>query len=228
MPPFATLHTTNNFLHARVTKTLAAANINGLEITIAPGFIYGSTNKAPEYLAKFPHGKIPALETPSGFYLSESTAIAFYVAESGPAKDQLLGKTPEERALVQMWIALSDNEIFTHSNPILAVVMAQGKYYPDLIEDREVQLLRAIQRLEDHLTKEGKVWLVRDDEISLADLSVAASLYWPLRFFLDPETREKYPRTMEWWERLMGVEGVGKAFAAPVEFCKERPVMKEH
>lgn len=89
MAPFATLHTLTTIVHAKVTKSLAAAALNDLEIIIPSNFVYGTTNKSPEYLAKFPHGKIPALETPSGFYLAESTAIAYYIAESGPAKDQV-------------------------------------------------------------------------------------------------------------------------------------------
>ena len=35
-------------------------------------------NKKPEFLEKFPHGKIPALETADGFKLFEGMAIARY------------------------------------------------------------------------------------------------------------------------------------------------------
>lgn len=41
-------------------------------------FVFGETNKSPEYLAKFPHGKIPAFEGADGFKLFETQAIARY------------------------------------------------------------------------------------------------------------------------------------------------------
>ena len=43
-----------------------------------PAFEMGKTNKSPEYLAKFPMGKVPALETADGKTLYESGAIAYY------------------------------------------------------------------------------------------------------------------------------------------------------
>jgi elongation factor 1-gamma len=219
MPPFATLYTTTTFLHAKVTKTLAAAALNNLEIHIDPNFNYPTTNKTPEYLAKFPHGKIPALEIPSSFCLSEAGAIAYYVAESGPAKDQLLGRTSEERALVQMWISLADTDIFPSGSFVI-----QGRHGREVLDEFERQFLRALERVEHHLGQADRVWLVRDDEFSLADLSVAASLYWPLERMMDAEYREKFPRIMEWWDRLMAIEEVGKAFQAPLKFCEARPI----
>jgi elongation factor 1-gamma len=38
----------------------------------------GVTNKSPEFLAKFPFGKIPAFESADGFRLFEGDAIARY------------------------------------------------------------------------------------------------------------------------------------------------------
>src|SRR3569833_3353387 len=65
----------------------------------------GVTNKTSWYLAKFPLGKIPGCESRDGaFTLVESNAIAQYLAERGPKKQQLLGATAEERALVSQWI----------------------------------------------------------------------------------------------------------------------------
>ena len=178
MAPFGTLYTTVYFLHARVTKILAAANLNDLEILINPDFKYGVTNKSAEYLTKFPHGKIPAFETPSGFCLAEGSAIAYYVADSGPRRDQLLGRTAEERALVQMWISFADSQIWPDGGAILGPMMGQGKYDKEIVDFKESQFIRALQRLEHHLVQNDRLWLVRDDELSLADLSVASGLLW--------------------------------------------------
>lgn len=224
MPPFGTLHTTVTFLHARVTKILAAANLGNLDIQIAPDFQYGITNQSADYKAKFPHGKIPAFETPAGFYLAEASAIAYYVADSGSCREQLLGRTAEDRARVQMWVSFADSGVWTDGGAILGPMLGTVRYNAEDVEFHEAQFVRCLRRLEEQLAGEGgKVWLVRDDEPSLADLSVASGLLWPLKTFVDEEFRGEFPRVMEWWERLMAVDGVGRAFNAPVKLAERRP-----
>ncbi|KAF2001242.1 glutathione S-transferase [Amniculicola lignicola CBS 123094] len=229
MAPFATIYTTNTFTHARLLKTLAAASLNSLSLVIDPTFNYPTTNKEPDFLSKFPHGKIPALETPSGFCLAESTAMAQYVAESGPKKDQLMGRTPEERALIAMWICFSDQTLLADSSPVLVFALGRAEWNIT-IPSRIEQFTRGLNRLEMHLQQPGRMWLVGDVEgeegLSMADLSVAGALYWNFKFWLDGEERAKYPGVMGWWERVMEVKGVGEAFGAPVEMCKVRPDLR--
>jgi hypothetical protein len=45
-----------------------------------PAFAHAMDNKTPEYLRKFPGGKIPAFEGPDGFLLTETMAISKYSA----------------------------------------------------------------------------------------------------------------------------------------------------
>ncbi|OCK82103.1 glutathione S-transferase [Lepidopterella palustris CBS 459.81] len=224
MAPFATLHTTPNFLNARIAKTLAAASINNLTLTIPSDFIMGTTNKSPEYLAKFPMGKIPALETPSGFRLTEATAISFYIADSGPKREQLLGRTPEERALVHMWVGLSDTEIFPNLGAVLTPMLGRGEYVKKTVEEKEAALMRALRRIELHLKGdgEGRKWLLDGEELSLADLSVAGSMLWVFKYLLDQEAREEFPETVAWYRRVLAVEGVEEAFGGPPVFCEVR------
>ena len=49
-------------------------------MTLAKDFKFGETNKSPEFLKKFPLGKVPAFEGSDGVLLTESNAIAYYVA----------------------------------------------------------------------------------------------------------------------------------------------------
>lgn len=56
----------------------AVAAFAGLSVDLPENYTHFETNKTPDFLAKFPHGKIPALETKDGFKLFESTAIARY------------------------------------------------------------------------------------------------------------------------------------------------------
>lgn len=56
---------------------MSAATISGLEIEQAP-FEWGITNKSPEWIQKFPLGKIPTFEDNEGFKLIEGVVIARY------------------------------------------------------------------------------------------------------------------------------------------------------
>merc|ERR1711877_107183 len=64
----------------RAQKALIAAKYSGAEVTVAKDFVFGETNKSPEFLKKFPLGKVPAFEGSDGLLLTESNAIAYYVA----------------------------------------------------------------------------------------------------------------------------------------------------
>ena len=73
----------------------------------------GGETRTPEYLAKNPNGKIPALELESGEVLSESDAILFYLAEGTP----FLPEGRIEKARVLQWMFF---EQYSHE-PAIAV-----------------------------------------------------------------------------------------------------------
>lgn len=56
----------------------AAAAFAGLKLDLPANYVHFEDNKKPEFLAKFPHGKIPALDGADGFRVFETTAIAHY------------------------------------------------------------------------------------------------------------------------------------------------------
>lgn len=62
---------------AKVLRIVAAAKANGLDVEVVPTAPRTDSGK-PEFLAKFPMGKVPAFEGADGFLLSESRAIAWY------------------------------------------------------------------------------------------------------------------------------------------------------
>ena len=65
----------------------AVAAFAGLEITV-PAFELLVDNKKPDYLSKFPHGKVPAFEGADGFKLAEGAAIARYSESSYRLSDR--------------------------------------------------------------------------------------------------------------------------------------------
>merc|ERR1712183_154273 len=90
----------------RAQKALIAAKYSGAEVVLAKDFKFGETNKAPEFLKKFPLGKVPAFEGSDGVLLTESNAIAYYVAN-----DELRGGSDASaRAQVVQWMAMAATE----------------------------------------------------------------------------------------------------------------------
>lgn len=61
----------------RAAKAFIAAKYNNLVLEEAL-INFGTDNKSPAFLKKFPLGKVPAFEGADGFTLYESSAIAHY------------------------------------------------------------------------------------------------------------------------------------------------------
>lgn len=170
----------------------------------------GQTNTTDEFRAKFPFGKVPAFEGADGTLLTESDAIAQYVAESGPEAASLMGATPAERAAIRQWICFAQGEVI---EPVTQLGLWRLKFVP-YNEATEKQALQRIERslayLESHL--KGRTWLVGNDKVSMADITVGSSLVWGFSLSIDAEMRQKYPVTIAWFERLIQVDGVKQAF----------------
>jgi glutathione S-transferase len=124
-------------------------------------------NKKPEYLALNPNGKVPTL-VDGNFVIWESSAINYYLAEK--FKSDLLGTTPEERALVQQWsywvIANLAGEFET---------LIMKNYGREVSEQQEKMTRESIARFLTVLDGflKGKTYLVAE-RFTLADLHVAS------------------------------------------------------
>ncbi|KAA8909655.1 glutathione S-transferase [Sphaerosporella brunnea] len=213
MAPFASIYSWPN--NPRLLKTLAAANINGLSIELPP-FKFGETNKDPAWLSKFPLGKVPALEThgDAPVYVAESAAIAHFVADSGPAREQLLGSTPAERAKIQQWIFHAETELTPQVMVGIRPRIGRGEYDAEAETKAIAAIDRVIAVVEEILGKEK--WLVGGEKLSMADLAVATCLQSSLKVWLGREWREKWPRTIEWYEKTIESDGVKEAWGPKV------------
>ncbi|GJC87243.1 glutathione S-transferase-like protein FUS3 [Colletotrichum liriopes] len=182
-------------------KVVAAAAVNGLTVDYAPNFVMGKTNKTPEFLTDFPMGRVPTFKSADGgLTLFESDAIAQYAAEIGPASAQLLGINMEERAIIRQWIGFADHELL---EPLTTLVL--WRYgMADFVEKAEQaafsRLHVSLATLEQHL--HGRRYIA-SEQLSLADISVAAGLYWGFAQVIDRELRAKYSKTTEWYLRVI-------------------------
>ncbi|KAH6983547.1 glutathione S-transferase [Ilyonectria sp. MPI-CAGE-AT-0026] len=193
----------------RAMKVQAVAAVNGLTVQIAPDFAMGKTNKTPEFLADFPMGRVPTFKSATGLALFESDAITQYIAESGPESAQLLGATAEERAVIRQWIGFADHELF---EPLTTLILWRYGMAPFDEEAEKAALLRldvSLTVLEKQL--QGRQHIA-SGQLSLADISVAASLYWGFAQVLDVELRAKFSQTVEWYLRVIQDERVKSTF----------------
>ncbi|KAK3317246.1 glutathione S-transferase [Cercophora scortea] len=218
MAPFGKIYTyPNNF---RVQRAQALASLNGLEIEIAPDFVFGKTTKTPSFLAKFPMGKAPAFESADGFCIAEGHAICRYVADSGPNSAQLLGNDIKSRARIEEWSCFAENELVAHMMQpmymsVLHIVPFDEGRYNQSIANLERALKRLAVALED-----GRKFLV-GDHISMADVMVAGPLMVMGKHLMDAEMRALVPSVMEYLKGLLEIPEVGNAFGA-LELCETR------
>lgn len=197
------------------------ADLNGLEIEV-PEFKMGEENRTPEYLAKFPMGKVPAFEGADGFCLAEGASICMYLAASGPKAAQLLGGAGElqKRARITEWICFAETEI--NPNTMAPFAMCVIKYLPydqARVDQCAAALERALKRI-DAAVAGGKAYL-EGDELTLADIMVAGALFMPLGFFIDAEMRKTAPNAIKYLENLAAQPEFKKVFGE-LKQCETR------
>ncbi|KAK1217200.1 hypothetical protein PQX77_020153 [Marasmius sp. AFHP31] len=195
---FGTLYTTPVQAKGKIVK--AAAAFAGITLDDPTGYVHFETNKTPEFLAKFPHGKIPSLETSTGFKLFEGIPVARYIAAQSK-NHNLLGATPEDAALIDQWIHLAESEIDANTELVMFQckgVMAYSK--PNHTFGLERQN-RTLNTFEQHL--KANTFLV-GERITLADLALAGILFRAVQFTLGAEERKKYPAIIRHLETIAG------------------------
>jgi len=130
----------------RAQKALIAAKYSGAQLSLAKDFKFGETNKSPEFLKKFPLGKVPAFEGSDGVLLTESNAIAYYVAN-----DELRGGSDAAaRAQVVQWMAMADNEILPAACTWVFPTMGIMQFNKNATERAKEDVKAALKSLNDH------------------------------------------------------------------------------
>jgi glutathione S-transferase len=156
-------------------------------------------SRTPEFLRKFPNGRIPAIEFDDGLLLFESNAIACYFAEGTP----LMPAERFERAQVLQWMFF---EQYSHE-PYVAVARFLA-LYPDVPDERRGGLARimnlgyaALRVMETHL--DGREWFVAS-RYSVADIALYAYTHVAHEGGFD---LSRFPAVRAWLERVRSQPG---------------------
>ncbi|KAI6022936.1 hypothetical protein PISMIDRAFT_677455 [Pisolithus microcarpus 441] len=208
MAPIGKLYSARGMCQTTAIKATAAAA--GLELE-EPEYKHYEDNKKPDFLAKFPHGKIPAFEGANGLNLTEGAAIARYIAALSP-NSGLLGGTIEDAALVDQYVHFAETEI--HSSNELIYMMLNG-YVPynkaihTVLTERQ---LRGYSTLETILLT--RTYLV-GERLTLADITIASVIFLSVSYTLDAPLRARYPNILRHFDLIINQPKLKEVFGQP-------------
>jgi glutathione S-transferase len=180
----------------RVRWVMAEKGVTDIEI-VALDLMKGE-HKRPDYVAKAGLPRLPALELDDGTVVTESIAICRYL-ESRYPEPNLFGRTPEEVAVIEMWLRRVEMLVATpimlwvrHTSPPLAVLETQDPAYA---AHQQADGLQGLEMLDARLA--DREWLVAD-RLTIADIAAFIGLdFARLIRFRPPET---LPNLCRWAE----------------------------
>ncbi|XP_062469364.1 elongation factor 1-gamma [Pezoporus occidentalis] len=199
----------------RAFKALIAAQYSGAKIRVLsspPHFHFGQTNKTPEFLRKFPVGKVPAFEGDDGFCVFESNAIAYYVSN-----EELRGATKESAAQVVQWVNFADSDIVPPASTWVFPTLGIMHYNKQATEFAKEEVRRVLGVLDSHLRTQ--TFLV-GERVSLADITVVCALLWLYKQVLEPAFRQPFGNVNRWFVTCLN-QPQFKAVLGEVQLCEK-------
>ncbi len=126
--------------------------------------------------------QVPAFEGDDGFCISESNAIAYYVAD-----DALRGgDKASNRALVQQWMSFADTEILPSACTWAFPAMGVMKENKGATEKAKEDMKKAMSYLDAYLLH---ATFLAGERVTLADISVMCTLLLPYKHVFDAQFR---------------------------------------
>ncbi|GLJ52780.1 hypothetical protein SUGI_1124270 [Cryptomeria japonica] len=184
-------------------RVLACLIEKDIEFEIVHVDILKGEQKKPEFLALQPFGKVPVVQDAS-LTLFESRAIIRYYAEKYAGQGTcLLGKTLEERALIEQWLEVEGQNFGPHAYALVyQLILAPRINVPQdkaLIESSAQKLGEVLDVYEERLSKSK---YLAGDFYSLADLS-----HLPFTEYIANATDKGYlirnrKHVNGWWEDI--------------------------
>merc|ERR1711973_71757 len=197
----------------RAQKAEIAAKYSGAKLTVSKDFKFGETNKSAEFLKKFPLGKVPAFEGSDGTLLTESNAIAYYVAN----EELRGGSDAATRAQVVQWMSMADSDILPAACTWVFPTMGIMQYNKNATERAKEDIKGVMKALNDHLL--AKTFLV-GERISLADIAVCCTLLSLYKQVMDPSFRGAYQNVNRWFTTVVNQPNA-KAVLGEVVLCSK-------
>ena len=152
----------------RVRWVMAEKGVTDIEV-VTLNIIEGQ-HRQPDYLAKTGLPVVPALELDDGTTITESVAICRYL-ESRYPEPNLFGRSPEETAVIEMWMRRAEMLVATpcmltvrHTHPALAALEEQEA----AVADYNLRYARKGMAVLDRRLADSE-WLA-GDRLTIADI----------------------------------------------------------
>lgn len=180
----------------RVRWVMAEKGVQDIEIVQVD--LMKGEHKQPDYLQKTGLAHLPALELDDGTVITESIAICRYLESRNP-EPNLFGRTPEETAVIEMWLRRVEMLAATPfmmwvrlTAPPLAVLEAPN---PAVAAYNQAQAMKGLEVLDARLA--GRDWLAAD-RITIADIAALIGIdFARLIRFRPPESLSNLRRWSE-------------------------------
>ncbi len=137
-----------------------------------------------EFCAKYPHRRVPLLALDDGDWIGEAAAICRYLETLYP-DNPLMGRTPKEIAIVEMWDRVAEweglmaiAEVFRNTHRLFAGRGLAGydreiPQIPALAERGEIRLRLFFEKIDDQL---GRHKFLAGDAFSFADITALCAV----------------------------------------------------
>ncbi len=149
----------------------------GIELAETPVDLMQREHKSDAHLARNSLGQVPTLVLDDGVAISETVAICRYFEETHP-EPPLFGRTPTEKALVDMWVRRVEFQLmqpvgnfWRHAHPRTAALLHQ---YKDFGESNRGAYARAQTWLEGEMA-DGRPFIA-GDALSMADICAISTV----------------------------------------------------
>lgn len=183
----------------RVNMFMAEKNITDIELVMID--LSKMEHTAASYKTIAPNAKIPALELDNGTILRETMSICRYLENIYPTPN-LMGETPEERAVIDGWSRMIEFELllplsmaFRHSHPRMAAMEHQ---MPEIVPSMQQRSYDRLAMLNEDLSH---TQYVAGDRFSVADITAFVTIsFFPKLARVD--LNDKWTHLMRWYAEV--------------------------
>ncbi|KAJ1893270.1 translation elongation factor activity protein, partial [Kickxella alabastrina] len=161
---------------------------------------------------------VPVFEGVDGFSVTDSSAIAYYIASKAGSESTLLGQTAEETAEILQFILFAEADFVPALIGTLAPLMGHAKFFKPVHQQVEEQFFRFIDVLNTQLI--NRTFLV-GERLTIADVVFTCDLLYSFQLYLTSEDRDKY-RNLTRYFTTITAEPAFKAVLGDVVYCEKR------
>ncbi|KAF6210728.1 hypothetical protein GE061_013838 [Apolygus lucorum] len=169
---------------------MMTAKVLGADLNIKVTDITKGDQLKPEFLKINPQHTVPTLDD-NGFVLSESRAIAAYLADTSPNGEKIYPKDPKKRAQIEQMLYFDIGRLYQNFLDLYKP-MLMGKPWDSA---REKALDESLGMFEEYLTR--MEWAA-GDQMTIADLSLMSTVTTTEAVGHD---LSKYPKIKQWMEK---------------------------